>query len=123
LLGTQSGNDVLEKPLNDALLRLEAGDYAGPIEHQGDFWFVYVEELQNPEGQSLREVQLEIRQQLRNERFRKLSRDYRQRLLEEGSYVSVEQMTENLLDIAMARYSRAGGDAGEEAEAAEANGP
>jgi parvulin-like peptidyl-prolyl isomerase len=123
LLGTQSGNDVLEKPLNDALLRLEAGDYAGPIEHQGDFWFVYVEELQNPEGQSLREVQLEIRQQLRNERFRKLSRDYRQRLLEEGSYVSVEQMTENLLDIAMARYSRPGGDAGEEAEAAEANGP
>jgi hypothetical protein len=105
LLGTETGNAPLRAPLNEVLKKLKQGDWGGPVETAGDYWFVYCDQLDKREGQSLRDVQLKIRNKLRAQRYRQLQQQYRKRLLQEGSYTSIEDMTRELVSIAVSRYA------------------
>jgi len=105
LLGQQRGEAPLQGPLNDVLADLEQGEWGGPVTFNGSQWFVYCEKLERQKGQSLRQVQLEIRNKLRRQRFRELQSEYQQQLFEEGSYASLADMGRSLLKIAMSRYA------------------
>lgn len=104
-MGEQQGDHVFQGALNDAMLKLKAGQYAGPIDFKGGKWFIYIEKMTTPKSQSLRDVQLQIERQLRDEQFRMLSAQYRQKLFANGSYNNIDQMTKQLLQIAIDRYA------------------
>jgi hypothetical protein len=108
LLGTQTGSDALQGPLNEVLLDLESGEFGGPVAFSDSYWLIYCEQLNRKQGQSLRDVQLDIRQKLRSQRFRERSQAYRRRLFEQGSFESIQAMTDRLVDIAVSRYAAAG---------------
>lgn len=98
------------EPLNQAVAQLQEGQSAGPIQTPGQpeaFWFILVEQLNRPPGQPLEHVQRQIEETLRRQQFEALSRQYQQRLYEEGSYTPREQMAQTLLQIAMSRYAAA----------------
>lgn len=92
--------------LNEAMAKLKVGEHSPMVETGGSFWWVKVETFEQGESRSLDEVQLEVRQILENQQRNTLGIEFRRKLLEEGSYNSVEQMAEQLLEIAMSRYSQ-----------------
>lgn len=104
-MGKQVGNELFRGKLNDAMLKLKAGQWAGPIKQQSGYWFVYVGKMTEPESKSLDQVQLNIRSFLRDRQFRQLSKQYRQKLFNNGSYNSIKQMTNDLVRIAISRYA------------------
>ena len=100
------GDEPFSQPaLNEALVSLKPGDYAGPFEMNGGQAFAYLESVHQPDTKTLQEAQLEIDRLLREQQFQRLSAQYRQRLFEEGSYNPIPQMTDDLLQIAVARYA------------------
>lgn len=95
--------------LNQAMVKLEAGQYAGPIRAGGGTYWVYVEKYQPGQNRSLRQVQREIEELLRRQRFQRLTQRYREQLFARGSYNPLNQMAQALVEIAVARYCRGGG--------------
>jgi len=92
--------------VNEALLALKEGEYAGPIDVMNEKWWIYLEELRTGEGQPLDgPVQLKIAAALRRQQYNDLVAEYRRELLREGSFTSLEQMASTLLEVAMARYA------------------
>ena len=91
--------------LNDAMLELDEGEHAGPIAIGGQYWFVKVVKLDQPEGKPLKEVQRQIESALRAQQFRRLQEEYRRTLYERGSYNPIDQMTAALVQIAVSRYT------------------
>ncbi len=109
LMGAMAGDQLFADPqINQATLSLEPGQCAGPINVDGKIWFVCVEKLEQPKGQSLMDVQVRIQETLREQQLREHSERYRQRLFEVGSYNSIEKMTLTLLEIATDRYASTG---------------
>ncbi|MFW6059929.1 MAG: peptidyl-prolyl cis-trans isomerase [Phycisphaeraceae bacterium] len=105
LMADAPGDDVFGfEPLNEALRELDAGEHAGPIDAGGSQWFLQVEAIDGGEGRSLKDAQREIERRLRLQQFRRLSAQYEQQLYERGSYDSRQEMTEQLLEIAMNLY-------------------
>lgn len=105
LMADAPGDDVFGfDELNEALAELDEGEHAGPIDAGGAQWFLKVEQIKGGEGQSLKEVQREIEQTLRLQQFRRLSAQHERELYERGSYDSMQQMSEALLEIAMNLY-------------------
>ncbi len=92
-------------PLNDAMLELQEGEHAGPVRMGGAYWYVFVEQLDAPEHRTLQQAQIEIENKLRNRQYQVLSEKYRADLFRFGSYNSLEQMIDELVDIAMNRYA------------------
>lgn len=106
LMENAPGDEVFGFPeLNEALVTLKEGQFAGPIDTGGAQWFIYCQKLDRPGAQSLREAQRQIERTLWNQQFRTLSENYRQKLFEEGSYNSLVDMTDSLVDIAVSRYA------------------
>jgi hypothetical protein len=99
------GDEALSGELRTAMLKLDAGQWTGPVQHEKATWFVYVEKFERPASRTLLETQLEIEQALREQRFRVLSQQYRQRLYEEGSYNELEAMVEAVLAVVASRYA------------------
>jgi parvulin-like peptidyl-prolyl isomerase len=116
------GNEFAEA-LNQAIATLKQGKYAGPIRVQNNYWWVYCEEEIPGLSRPLREVQLEIEEQIRRERTRVLSEKYQTQLFQDGSYGkeagynrdrrtvesnnrALDEMVESLLAVAMARYAQ-----------------
>ncbi|MDX1682390.1 MAG: peptidylprolyl isomerase [Phycisphaeraceae bacterium] len=99
------GDEVFgAKPLNDAMLDLKEGQHAGPLEFASGYAWVYVASISGGEGRSLKDAQRDIENLLRRQRFQALSAQYRQRLFRTGVYNPLDEMTEDLLAIAIARY-------------------
>jgi hypothetical protein len=92
--------------LNDAMVALKAGEHTQRIEADRRFWWIKLETFEQPKGRSLEEVQLEIRQILEDQQRDALGMEFRRKLLTEGSYNPIDQMTGKLVDIAMSRYSQ-----------------
>ncbi|MFN3165729.1 MAG: peptidyl-prolyl cis-trans isomerase [Phycisphaeraceae bacterium] len=94
------------EPVNDALIKLQQGEHAGPIlagEHQ---YFVQLVELIPGENRTLQdpEVQFEIRRILELRQFEKHANRFTADLVARGSYTDETEMKVKLLEIAYARY-------------------
>lgn len=106
LMGDMSGDQLFADPqVNSATLALDAGQCAGPFTVGEQHWFVCVEEINQPVGRSLMDVQTQIMKLLEDQQRRELTEKYHQQLLDTGSYNSIEQMTLTLLEIATDRYA------------------
>lgn len=107
LMGAMAGDQLFADPqVNQATLSLDAGQYAGPITVGERDWFVYVEQIHDAPGQSLKDVQTQIQMTLFEQQLREQTERYREKLFEKGSYNSIEQMTLSLVQIAEDRYAR-----------------
>ena len=93
-------------PVNDALLELESGQYAGPIAVGEATFFVLVIERTPGVKITLADAQIGIEQKLRASQFEKHALRFRLELLRRGSYSDPAEMGNKLLDIAFARYDR-----------------
>ena len=106
LMGAMAGDQLFsDAAVNEATLALKAGECVGPIEVNGKNWFVCVEDIQQPKGESLMEAQTRIQSILYEQQLREHSERYRKHLFEVGSYNSIEKMTLTLLEIATDRYA------------------
>ncbi len=95
------GNDAL----NEATLGLAEGECSKRLKVGSMFTWVYVAKISKGECKSLRESQLKIERILRQQQYSRLSDQYQQRLLENGSYNNLEDMLDKLLTIAMSLYA------------------
>lgn len=93
--------------LNDATLKLAAGEHTPRITENGVHYWIFVRSLSDGRARPLREVQGEIEQILRRQRYNELTNRYHQHLFETGSYDSLDQMVEALVQVAMSRYAMA----------------
>lgn len=92
--------------INKAVLALREGEHTGRVTIGGQPAWVYVDKLTEPVNKSLREAQLEIEQILFRQQKQRLTLQYREELLARGSYTSIEEMTDRVLAIVIARYTR-----------------
>ena len=94
------------KELNDAMVKLKVGEHSPRIVVGDSAWWIQVESYEPPRNRPLQgEVQLEIEELLRKQRFQALSLRYRTTLYETGSFNPVDQMTDSLLAVAVSRYA------------------
>lgn len=89
--------------LNDLARGLEPGEYAGPIEIGSTPAWLYLEEINDP-ARSLYDAQLDILDELRNERFVTERDRYMQRLQSRVNMESLIELQRRLLEIAAERY-------------------
>jgi len=94
-------------PLNDAALALNQGEYAGPIEANERFFFVYLEVYEPAIEVALRDVQVDIEERMRLTQWDALFLRFREDLWNRGSFTDPSEMMAKLLEIAVARYDRA----------------
>ncbi len=100
------GDQVFDqRQLNEAMLLLNAGDHSPRIESDGKYWWIYADSIDQGQSRSLSQVQLEIEQRLRRQRFQSLTQRYRQELFATGSFHPIELMSEVLLQIAVSRFA------------------
>ncbi|MCX5659293.1 MAG: peptidyl-prolyl cis-trans isomerase [Planctomycetota bacterium] len=101
------GDEIFDpKPLNQAVLALKIGEHTPRIKVGDNFWWVSLESFDSGQGKPLRDVQLEIEERLKRQRFNALSTQYRARLFNEGSYNPVDEMGDSLLAVALSRYAK-----------------
>lgn len=91
--------------LNQAMSSLQAGQHSPMIKESGAFWWVMVQTYEAGKTKTLKDVQIQIRQILENQQRDKLGMEFRQKIMAEGSYNPIDQMTKSLIEIAMSRYS------------------
>lgn len=106
--GPVAGDAVFaNEAMNAAMRKLKPGEHSERIDlnRQAHIW-IYLEQMLPPEGRSLQEAQLEIDRRLRFLQRQELTQRYHDRLLESGSYDSIEQMAVSLLEVVMTRYAR-----------------
>jgi len=103
----QTGDRIFgPENLNEAVLKLAEGQNTGRVQVGQGFWWVHIDKINTAETKRLRDVQLQIEELLKRQRFQQLSAQQRARLFREGSYNPIEQMATSLLDVAMARYAQ-----------------
>lgn len=94
------------KPVNEALIPLAVGEYAGPISAGEHFYFVQV--IERTEGRTVpfAQAQLEIRQILELSQREKEYNRFRSQVWDRGSFTDPDKMLVKLLEIADARYNK-----------------
>jgi hypothetical protein len=94
------------EPVNDALIELKEGEYAGPIVAGNHQYFVQLVDLIPGEDRPLHnpDVQFEIRRILELRQFEKHANRFTADLVARGSYTDETEMKVKLLEIAYARY-------------------
>lgn len=92
------------KEVNQAMQQLSPGQTIGPFTYRNNTGWVHLESIEQKPSQSLYEVQHEIEQGLREERFRQEETRYFDRLLKRGNVSKFEDMMARLLAIAQERY-------------------
>jgi hypothetical protein len=102
---TLVGNLGLE-PLNDALRKLKVHQASPRIAVGRTYYWLYLDSLSTGRAQPLREVQEEIESMLQEQAYKREETAYRQRLIDEGRFNAIDEMTAALVDIAMSRYAR-----------------
>lgn len=96
---------LFEDPiLNKAAQGLAVGQTSAPFELGQNTVWMHLEGIEQKPGRSLEEVQLEIQNQLRTERFNRELQSFYNRILERGSRTSEDEMLSRLLIIAAERY-------------------
>ncbi len=109
LLGERMTGDnlLVVKPLNAEMLKLKAGETSPMIMHEGSAYWVHVQELETGRERPLREVQKEIEDILRRQQFQRLTAAYRDDLFRTGAFDSLKDMTDAVVEIAVAKYAAA----------------
>lgn len=110
MAGTQRGDAVFAlKPVNEAMLALKAGEQSRRITVSTDkgqqFWWLRVETFEPARSVTLSDAQFAIDRKLRQQRYQKLTEQYRARVFKEGTYNSIEEMTRLLTDVAASRFA------------------
>ncbi len=110
LMAAVTGDVIFrEDELNQAVQGLGEGEYTPEaIPAGGEYWFIMVEALDQPASVPLKMAQLEIEKVLADQQFRVLSERYRDELFRKGSYAALDQMGQQLLQIALNRYAAPG---------------
>ncbi len=104
LMADVEGNTVFGGALDEAMLKLEQGRHTGKLVVNDATWWVFVEKLERGEGKPLIEVQTEIENKLRTQRFSTLTRRFREDLLAEHDH-PIDKMRDSLLAVAMTRWA------------------
>ncbi len=99
--GKPFGNDAL----NEATLRLGAGEHSPRMKVGSMYTWVYVDTISQGESKSLKEVQLDIERILKQQQYNRYTEEYQKRLLDEGSYNDLVEMHNRLLNICMSVYA------------------
>ena len=105
-LPVESNQGMFGPAIDPAVQELAQGEWVGPLANRGQQWFIYVAELDQPQRRTLFEAQVDIERSLRSQQEFLLQKELEQKLMREASFTDVMQMTEAVLDIALARYAR-----------------
>ena len=96
--------------INQAIVKLEQGQHSPRIQVQVkgaiEYWWVFVELKIKGRNILLRDAQRAIDQRLREAQFIELRLRYKEELFTKGSYDSLLQMSDKVLEVAMNRYAR-----------------
>ena len=102
---TPQDNLFNDDALNQAMVRLEPGQWSSRIVIDDRFWWVFLESRVETRPRPLRDVQVEIDHRLREQQFRMLTIQYYDELRREGSYDDPRGMAAALLEVALNRYA------------------
>ncbi|MEO0587132.1 MAG: peptidylprolyl isomerase [Planctomycetota bacterium] len=105
--------DIGEGVLRDTAATLGDGEVSEPFEFNGLWWVMRLDHEERPEAQTLTEAQVEIDRLLRSRSGQVEQAKFIGGLQRNASHTPTAQMTGDLVEIAIARYSRPtpGGDA------------
>jgi len=98
------------KELNDAARTLTVGGTIGPIETVGAnpnlrrVAWIHLDSIDTPPPRTLYDVQLSLMRELRERRFKEESQKYLEKILNQGSFSDVKDMTDKLVAIASDRF-------------------
>lgn len=92
------------KEVNEAMQRLTPGQTIGPFPYRDKTAWVHLASIEQRPSKSLYEVQHEIQEELRDERFRQEEARYFDALLKRGNVSKFEDMMAKLLAVAQERY-------------------
>jgi hypothetical protein len=91
--------------LNDPARGLRVGQSVGPIRlDESSVWWLHLDEIWQPPGKTLYDVQLELEQQIREARFEEERRRYFEGLLERSNFSDREEMVAKLTAFGARRY-------------------
>lgn len=92
--------------LNDPATRLSEGELSEPIEFGGNIWWLYLEEIQEPDVISLYDAQNRIEQVIRSEREQQERARYFEKLFGSSTVTEqqIAQMRDRLIRFAAERY-------------------
>jgi len=90
--------------LNRRVRLLEEGLHTPRTAIDGGWAWVYLEDVERKPGQPLREVFLEIEEQLRRQEFVRLERRYMSEMRQRGNFTPLDQMLAALIEVAVNRY-------------------
>ncbi|WP_432799054.1 peptidyl-prolyl cis-trans isomerase [Poriferisphaera sp. WC338] len=103
------GDEPLRKDLaslNESLQTLKEGEFTPePIVIGKNYWFVYVEKFNQAQRKSLRDVQMEIQNELRHQQYLTRQNQYMMKLYQNGSFSDPVEMSKKLVQIVMNRYA------------------
>lgn len=107
LMASVTGDVIFrEDALNEAIIAMKENQFtADPIVAGDEYWFIMVDRLEQPPVLSRKMAQIEIERLLADQQFKTLSERYRVELFRKGSYVALDQMGRQLMQIAINRYS------------------
>ncbi len=91
--------------VNDAVRSLKEGEHAGPVTVEGgaNIW-VFLESIEYGQGRTLYDVQHEIEETIREQRYTEERNAYFQELMSRGNFDDPEEMSIVLTDIALTRW-------------------
>lgn len=98
------------RELNEAARQLTVGGTAGPIQTVGAnpnvkrVAWIHLESIETPPPKTLYDVQLTLHRELREKRFKEESKKYLEKILNQGSFSDVNDMTDKLVAIATDRF-------------------
>ncbi len=90
--------------LNEPSQRLRPGEITPRVDLASRAWWVYLDEIDQPEGRSLYEAQLEIEQVLRRARIDEEESRYWRSLFDRSNMTQFDQMVRRLVEYAAERY-------------------
>jgi hypothetical protein len=105
-----SGDFFPAKELNEAARQLSVGGTIGPIQTVGAnpnlkrVAWIHLDSIDTPPPKTLYDVQLSLTRELREKRFKEESQKYLEKILNQGSFSDVKDMTDKLVAIATDRF-------------------
>lgn len=101
----ESSDTMFGPNIDPSVQGLAEGQWAGPLPNRGKQWFVHMAKLDQPEGRTLFEAQVDIERALRTRQERELQIELGEKLRRSASFTDEARMTEAVLGIAVARYA------------------
>ncbi len=101
--GVENASFFSAEWLNEHARTLRPGESAGPIERGDNLWWLHLDAIEQGPQLDLYDVQLQIEQAIRTQRFGEEESRYFEKLLERSNVSEINTMIEKLMDYAIAR--------------------